>query len=114
MPLANSSTEIYCQTCANSWDLTDDNARHYFRSVTKAIGSMTSPKAIVDAGEEMTFCPECDVEELAVAYRKPTPGIQESPFYRGDSRQIGADVDAGGTDPGDADVVHHDPPLSGA
>ena len=106
MALANSSTQIYCQTCATGWLLIDTVEQHYFRSVTKAIGSMTSPKLINDAAEEMTFCPACDVDELAIPYRKPIPGIQESPFFHGDSRMVGADIDAGGDDPGDADVVH--------
>lgn len=106
MTLADTATHIYCQTCATDWEKTDTREMHYFRSVTKAIGSMTSPSLISAAGEEMTFCPACDVDELTVAYKKPKAGIQESPFYDGDSRMIGADVDAGGDDRGDADVVH--------
>lgn len=109
MALANSSTEIFCQTCANAWPLTDEGTGYYFASATKEIGSYTSPKLIVDDTEEMTFCPKCDVDPLAAVYRKPAPGIQESPFYEGDSRMKGADVDKGGAVDGDADVVHHDP-----
>ncbi|KKN37828.1 hypothetical protein LCGC14_0759720, partial [marine sediment metagenome] len=110
MALANSSTEIFCQTCATGHLLTDTVERHYFQSATKAVGSMTSPAAIADAAEEMTYCPNCDVGELANPYVKPSPGIQESPFYSGDSRMIGADVDKGEDDPGDVDVVHRRPP----
>lgn len=106
MTLENSSQFIYCQTCANAWELTDDREMYYFASSSFAIGSYTSPALIVAAAEEMTFCPECDVDQLADAYRKPAPGIQESPFYSDDSRLIGADVDKGGDVPGDADVVH--------
>lgn len=107
MTLDNSTTEIYCQTCANAWPLIDAGEQFYFRSTTTfAIGDYTSPSRIVAAAEEMTFCPKCDVEELARAYVKPAPGIQESPFYEGDSRMIGADVDKGGADAGDADAVH--------
>ena len=107
MTLNNSTTQIYCQTCANAWDLIDVTEQYYFQSETTfAIGDYTSPARIVAAGEEMTFCPKCDVDELARAYLKPAPGIQESPFYEGDSRMIGANVDKGGADTGDADVVH--------
>lgn len=106
MALANSSTQIYCQTCACAWDLIDVTEQFYFRSASFVIGTYTSPALIVAAGEEMTFCPQCDVQELAEAYRKPVKGIQESPFYRRDSRVIGADVDKGGAVAGDADVVH--------
>lgn len=106
MTLANSSTFIYCQTCANAWELTDTREMYYFRSASLDVGSYTSPALIVAASEEMTFCPECDVDELAVSYRKPAPGIQESLFFSGDSRLIGADIDKGGADKGDADVVH--------
>lgn len=109
MALANSSTEIFCQTCATGHLLTDTAERHYFQSVSFAVGSMTSPALIVAAAEEMTYCPNCDVGELTNPYSKPSEGIQESPFYQGDSRMIGANVDAGDDDPGDADVVHeHD------
>jgi hypothetical protein len=106
MTLDNSTEFIYCQTCANAWELTDTREMYYFRSATLALGSYTSPALIVAAAEEMTFCPECDVDQLADAYRKPAPGIQESPFYDQDSRMIGADVDKGGANEGDADVVH--------
>ena len=106
MTLANSSTQIYCQTCACAWDLIDATDQFYFRSASLAIGSYSSPADIVALGEQMTFCPQCDVEELAIAYRKPAEGIQESPFYRRDSRLIGANVDKGGAVRGNADVVH--------
>ena len=106
MTLANSTSFIYCQTCANAWELTDTREMFYFRSNSLALGSYTSPSLIVAAAEEMTFCPECDVDQLTVSYRKPVPGIQESLFFSGDSRLIGADVDKGGADRGDADVVH--------
>lgn len=106
MPLANSSEFIYCQTCANQWELTDARGMFYFRSATLALGSYSSPADIVALGEEMDFCPQCDVDQLTDGYRKPVPGIQESPFFRGDSRMIGADVDKGGAVTGDADVVH--------
>jgi hypothetical protein len=78
----------------------------YFQSASFALGSYTSPALIVAAAELMDFCPQCDVGVLTDAYRKPHRGIQESPFYDGDSRMIGADVDAGGDNEGDADVVH--------
>ncbi len=106
MPLANSSEFIYCQTCANAWELGDTREMFYFQSTSFALGSYTSPALIVGAAEEMDFCPQCDVGVLTDAYRKPHRGIQESPFYDGDSRMIGADVDAGGDNEGDADVVH--------
>jgi len=106
MTLLNSSEFIYCQTCANAWELTDTREMYYFRSSSLPLGSYTSPALIVAAAEEMTFCPECDVDKLTDGYRKPAPGIQESPFYDGDSRLIGADVDKGGAQAGDADVVH--------
>lgn len=106
MPLANSSQFIYCQTCANAWELTDTREMYYFRSASLALASYTSPALIVAAAEEMTFCPECDVDQLTDAYAKPAEGIQESPFYSGDSRMIGADVDSPNPGAGDADVVH--------
>ncbi len=106
MTLENSSEFIYCQTCANAWELTDDREMYYFQSASLALGSYTSPALIVAAAEEMTFCPECDVDQLSDAYRKPHPGIQESPFYDQDSRMIGADVDKGGAVAGDSDVQH--------
>lgn len=106
MTLENSSEFIYCQTCANAWELTDTREMYYFQSASLPLGSYTSPALIVAAAEEMTFCPECDVDQLTDAYAKPAPGIQESPFYDGDSRMVGADVDAGAGVPGDADVVH--------
>ena len=106
MALANSSTEIYCQTCACAWLLVDAVDQFYFRSATLAIGSYSSPADIVALGEEMTFCPMCDVDRLAQSYRKPVKGIQESPFYRGDSRVIEANVDKGGAVKGNADVTH--------
>ena len=106
MPLANSSEFIYCQTCANHWELVDTREMFYFQSASFPLGSYTSPARIVALAETMEFCPQCDVDQLTDAYRKPFPGIQESPFYDGDSRMIGADTDAGGADAGDADVVH--------
>ena len=106
MTLANSSEFIYCQTCANQCELVDTREMFYFQSASFALGSYTSPALIVAAAEEMIFCPQCDVDQLTDAYRKPFPGIQESPFYDGDSRMIGADVDKGGDVEGDADVVH--------
>ncbi len=107
MSLANSSTEIFCQTCANGWPLTDEGTGYYFRSETTfSVGDYASPFAIVAVVEEMTYCPKCDVGQMTDAYRKPAPGIQESPFYEGDSRMVGADVDKGGVDEGEADVVH--------
>lgn len=110
MSLANSSTHIFCQTCANGWPLTDEGTGYYFRSTTTFdVGDYTSPAEIVAAAEEMLYCPKCDVGRLTDAYHKPTPGIQESPFFERDSRMIGADVDKSGADEGDADVVHHDP-----
>jgi hypothetical protein len=110
MTLNNSSEFIYCQTCANAWELTDTREMYYFQSASLALGSYTSPALIVAAAEEMIFCPECDVDQLADAYRKPHRGIQESPFYDKDSRMIGADVDKGGSIDGDADVVHRTNP----
>jgi hypothetical protein len=106
MTLANSSEFIYCQTCANAWELTDTREMYYFQSSSLALGSYTSPALIVAAAEEMTFCPECDVDQLADPYTKPAKGIQESPFYDGDSRMVGADVDSPTPGAGDADVVH--------
>lgn len=106
MTLENSSEFIYCQTCANAWELTDTREMYYFRSATLALGSYTSPALIVAAAEEMTFCPECDVDQLTDAYAKPATGIQESPFYDRDSRMIGADTDTPHPGAGDADVVH--------
>lgn len=113
MPLARSATSIYCQTCASAWPLTDAQSQYYFASsgvLNAAIGSYTSPKEIADAdpAETMTFCPKCDVDPLAESYRKPAPGIQESPFYERDSRMIGSDPDGtdGDVPEDDADVVH--------
>ena len=105
MTLNNSSEFIYCQTCANQWELGDTREMFYFQSASFALGSYTSPALIVAAAEEMIFCPQCDVDQLTDAYRKPHPGIQESPFYDKDSRMIGADVAAGGDNEGDADGV---------
>lgn len=108
MPLLNSPTTIYCQTCANGWPLDDAATAYYFRSASFIVGSYTSPLAIVAAAEEMTFCPKCDVEEL-----EPQPIPNAPPGVRGldqfhdrDNKMIGADVDAGEGVEGDADVTH--------
>ena len=107
MTLDPTATLIYCQTCANSWEKTDSNTGYYFRSpISVRIGDYGSPALINGLGEEITFCPRCDVDTLAESYRKPVDGIQESPFYKRDSRLKDADVDRGGRITGTADVVH--------
>lgn len=89
MTLPDTPTQIYCQTCSTAWDKADANTGYYFRSPSFPIGSYTSPSVISTAGEEMTFCPACDVPPLSEPYKQPGPGIQESPFYRGQSRMEG-------------------------
>lgn len=110
MTLENTADLIYCQTCANAWEQSDDNGQYYFRSDGAAgdIGDYISPKDIADAGERMTFCPKCDVEQL-----EPTPipdappGVKgRDPFYEDDDKMIGSRTDAGFTDDGSADVTH--------
>lgn len=108
MALANSPTTIYCQTCANGWPLDDEGTAHYFRSASFAVGSYTSPSRIATEGEEMTFCPRCDVEELLPEpIPNAPPGVRGiDQFHDGDNKMIDADVDKGKASEGDADVVH--------
>lgn len=97
MTLPATATTLYCQTCGTSYLKSDGHTAHYFRSASLAIGSYTSPKAINDLGESITFCPACDTGQLEDGYKVPTPGIKESPFFVGDSRMKGEteqDVDA--------------------
>lgn len=110
MTLAPSADFIYCQTCANAWRRDDDNGAYYFRASGTAggIGDYISPATIDAAGEEMTFCPRCDVEQLEpTPIPNAPPGVKgRDPFYERDDRMIGADTDSGFTDDGSADVTH--------
>lgn len=101
MTLPDTTTDIRCQTCGNSWKKADANTAFYFASVSFTVGSMTSPFAIDAAAELMTFCPKCDVGRLA-PITEALGGGQRQEDLRTDPD--GLDKERAST--GDADVVH--------
>jgi len=103
MPLSESAISIFCQRCGTPWRKTNVDSGYYFASTSSFnIGDHTWPKAIVDAGEDITNCPTCPITSVDDSMTYPEGKIDGM-----DRRRVDPDGhDSEQASQGDADVVH--------
>lgn len=106
MTISPSDKHIFCQRCGAMWDRTKTEKMREFTSSSFGRSTFASPKDIVDAGEDMIFCPKCFVEPR-------DKGLGDfSTYLKSSDLRVDPDgLDKERGSQGDADVSHTPKPL---